>query len=76
MNDRKPIYVGNKDGNVYYMLNEGHTHYVNCIECNKRIRIKYCPIDDMKKNIYNESGFKLISHNMILDGVCIECQKK
>lgn len=65
----------NRDGHVYYMVDEGHTHYVNCIECNNRVKIQNCPIEDMKENIYKETGFTLLSHNMILDGICDNCQK-
>lgn len=66
----------NRDGQIFYMINEGHVHYINCIKCNNRVKINYCPIDEITKNIYNEVGYTLISHNMILDGICGNCQRK
>ena len=66
----------NKDGQVYYMLDEGHVHYINCIKCNKRVRINYCPIEEIAENIYEEVGFTLLAHNMIFDGICSKCQEK
>ena len=66
----------NKDGRVYYMLNEGHVHYINCIKCNRRVRINYCPINEIAENIYKEVGYTLIAHNMIFDGVCKNCQEE
>lgn len=66
----------NKDGKVYYMINEGHTHYINCIKCNEHIKIDFCPIDEISKNIYEQSGYTLVSHNMIFNGICKKCQEK
>ena len=66
----------NRDGQIFYMINEGHVHYINCIKCNNRVKINYCPIDEITKNIYNEVGYTLISHNMILDGICGNCKRK
>ena len=66
----------NKDGQVYYMINEGHVHYINCIKCNERIKIDFCPIDEISKNIYEQSGYTLLSHNIVFDGICKNCQEK
>lgn len=66
----------NSDGQVYYMLNEGHVHYINCVKCNERVKIKFCPIDDIAKNIYKEVGYILLTHNMIFNGICNNCKEK
>lgn len=66
----------NRDGQIYYMLNEGHVHYINCIKCNERVKISFCPIDEITRNIYEEVGYTLLTHNMMFDGVCNRCQKK
>lgn len=57
---------------VVYMIKEEHKHYFKCLKCNQVIEIKDCPID-----IHGElDGCKIISHSLILDGICNDCNKK
>lgn len=74
----KEIFIKNVDkkGNVYYIVNEENTHYINCVKCHKKVKINYCPIDEIAKHIYNEVGYTLISHNMMFDGICSKCSTK
>lgn len=59
-------------GNVFYVINkEEHKHFIHCINCHEKIPIEICPIHDIE-NI----GYKIISHQVILNGLCPKCQKK
>ena len=75
---KKGIFIKNVDakGDVYYTLNEEHVHYINCIKCHKKEKIDLCPIDDMAKSIKKETVYTLVSHNMMLDGICEKCADK
>lgn len=74
----KEMFIKNVDqkGNIYYTVNENHTHYINCIKCHKKVKINFCPIDEIGKNIYDEVGYTLIAHNMMFDGICSKCNEK
>lgn len=61
---------------VYYAINEEHSHYVNCIKCHKKEKINYCFMHDMEKQITKDLGYTLVSHNLIIDGLCPSCNKK
>lgn len=74
----KEIFIKNVDkkGNVYYTVNEDHVHYVNCIKCNKKVKINFCPIDEIADHIKEDVGYTLVSHNMMFDGICPSCMEK
>lgn len=61
---------------IYYAINEEHSHYVNCIKCHKKEKINYCFIHNMEKQIAKDLGYTLVSHNLIIDGLCPTCNKK
>lgn len=74
----KEMFIKNVDkkGDVYYTVNEDHTHYINCVKCHKKVKIDFCPIDEIEKHVYEEVGYTLISHNMMFDGICSKCNEK
>ena len=56
---------------VVYTIKEEHKHYIKCIKCNKVTEIDECPFD-LKDNI---DGYKILSHSLMIDGICNKCQK-
>ncbi|HPF82603.1 MAG TPA: transcriptional repressor [Bacilli bacterium] len=74
----KNLFMTNVDGNgkVYYTVNEEHIHYISCIKCNKKVAINYCPVDEIKKRVYEDVGYTLVFHNMIFEGICSDCRSK
>jgi Fe2+ or Zn2+ uptake regulation protein len=42
-----------------------------CIKCNKVTEIDECPFD-VSNNI---EGYKIVSHSLMIDGICDNCQK-
>ena len=69
----KNIITKNVDNNdIYYSINKHkHEHYIYCVNCHKKTKIDICPIDSIE-----DKGYKLISHQLKLNGICSECQKK
>ena len=61
---------------VYYAVNDLHSHYVNCIKCHKKEKINYCFMDKMEKQITKDLGYTLVSHNLVIDGICPKCLKR
>ena len=56
---------------VVYTIKEEHRHYIKCIKCNKVTEIDECPFD-VSNNI---EGYKIVSHSLMIDGICDNCQK-
>jgi Fur family ferric uptake transcriptional regulator len=58
------------ENNICYIINDQHKHYINCIKCHQKTPINICPIDNIK-----DIGYQLVSHQIILNGICSKCQK-
>ena len=69
----KGLITKNIDNNVIYysVNNHEHKHYIYCVKCHKKKMIELCPIHDIE-----DSGFKLLSHQIKINGICSNCQKK
>lgn len=63
--------IDNSNNLVYTINKEEHKHYIYCVECHNKELIDICPIDSIK-----DTGYKLLSHQIRIDGICSECQKK
>lgn len=59
----------NSDNEEYYMIMNEHMHYIRCMKCKRVDVLKVCPFDDI-----NINGYKIISHSVILKGICKHCQ--
>lgn len=65
-----------KDGVfVYRIKGEEHKHIVKCSICNKEIEIP-CPMKQFETIVKDETGFTLTEHNLVMEGVCKECNKE
>ncbi|MFH1875386.1 MAG: transcriptional repressor [Candidatus Omnitrophota bacterium] len=49
-----------------------HHHHITCVKCGKVEDIKGCAIDGAKKI----KGYKVVSHFMQVNGVCVGCSKE
>lgn len=54
----------------YFVLKLGSEHFIHCVKCHKTEILKTCPIN---KNDLN--GYKIMTHHLRIDGICLECQK-
>ncbi len=61
---------------IYYAINDEHSHYINCIKCHKKEKVNYCFMHDMEQEISKDLGYTLLSHSLIMDGLCPTCNKK
>lgn len=66
------IIVKTLNDEIYYSINKNeHKHYIYCIKCHKKTLINICPIDSIKN-----TGYKVLSHQIQINGICSDCQKK
>ncbi len=66
------IIVKTLNDEIYYSINKNeHKHYIYCVKCHKKTLINICPIDSIKN-----TGYKVLSHQIQINGICSDCQKK
>lgn len=53
---------------------DSHYHII-CTECGEVHDVELSILDDLEAQVKTNTGAKLSSHNLILYGVCKECQK-
>ncbi len=59
-----------------YELNRGEHHdHIICLECGKIIEFYNEELERLQEKIATGCGFKLITHQLNLYGLCKECQK-
>jgi Fur family ferric uptake transcriptional regulator len=59
-----------------YELNKGEHHdHMICLKCGKIIEFFDEKLEALQEEIAKKSGFKLITHQLNLYGICKECKK-
>jgi len=53
-----------------------HHHHLVCVECRRTIEFLSPVEEQIHEEITSEYGFKPVSHNLQIFGVCPDCQKK
>lgn len=69
--------LGFPDGSNRYDGNRPYPHpHVICIQCNRIVDPDLDSLDDMKKEVSLETGFKILSHRLDFFGICGNCSAK
>jgi Fur family transcriptional regulator, peroxide stress response regulator len=69
--------LGFPDGSNRYDGNKPYSHpHVICIKCKKIVDPNLDSLDDMKKEVSNETDFKILNHRLDFFGICSSCQAK
>ena len=63
----------NDKNEIYFSIIEDHGHYIKCINCNKKEKIDYCPIDNIERKL-ESMGYKILNHTVQSDCLCEECK--
>lgn len=65
-----------KEGRFSYRIKkEEHKHILQCSVCHKEVEVP-CPMKQFEEIVQSETGFTLVEHNLVMKGVCKECNKK
>lgn len=64
------IYKEIDNDEVVFKMCGNEEHYVECIICHKKEKIKMCPLDkiDLK-------NYKILNHTIKIEGICQKCNK-
>lgn len=61
---------------VYFLAPEEHCHILECKNCHNTIKLKYCPYDKANVKIKKETNFLVDEENVVIYGLCKNCNKK
>lgn len=62
---------------VYYEIaHKEHAHHLMCLDCQKVIHIRDCPIHDYEAKLSAMYNFEIERHSLAFYGYCQPCQKK
>jgi Fur family peroxide stress response transcriptional regulator len=69
--------LGFPDGSNRYDGNKPYPHpHIICIKCRKIIDLNLESLDDIQKEVANETKFKILNHSLNFSGVCSSCSAK
>lgn len=60
----------------YILIRDEHKHYLECKKCHKSTPLDFCPYHKANAKIKNETDFEVDEHNLIIYGVCKNCNIK
>lgn len=64
------------DSKVYELNLKAHHDHLICMKCNTIIEFVDKEIEELQEQVAKNRGFQLQSHNMIMYGICKECQNE
>ena len=67
---------GTGDRFIYHHAEEGHHHHLICSKCNKTLDCDEDLFAPVKKVLKAEYGFSVDFKHLVMNGVCVDCQKK
>ena len=51
-------------------------HHLTCVNCNRSIPIKECPVHELEKQLEHSHQFKVYYHTLEFFGLCDRCQEQ
>ena len=61
---------------IYTLKKDKHSHYLECKNCHKKTQLDYCPYHKVNHKINAEFDFLVDEHNVVIYGLCKDCNKK
>ena len=68
------ILIDGNESKVYELNLVSHHDHMVCTQCNKIVEFYDAELEKLQENVAFSNGFTLKSHNMLLYGICNECQ--
>jgi len=59
----------------YAIHKDSHHHYLECKKCHKSTTLDYCPYTNANKKIKTTNDFLVDEHNLVIYGICKDCNK-
>ena len=68
--------ISNNKVSKYSIIKKEHQHFLECRECHSSTPLDFCPYHTANKKIKSETKFTVDEHNLIIFGICENCNKK
>ncbi len=66
-----------RDGRIYYQLHlENHSHRLVCERCHESVPIDLCPLEQLERDLRENTGYRITGHQFEISGVCPRCAEK
>ena len=66
-----------QDGCVYYQLSfDHHSHFLVCECCHESVPIDLCPLEQLEREIREDTGYEITGHQFEISGLCPKCAQK
>jgi Fe2+ or Zn2+ uptake regulation protein len=60
---------------AYVVAQPGHRHHLICSECGAVVSFTRCPVDDLVRELTQDTAFSISGHHLEVIGVCPVCQR-
>jgi Fe2+ or Zn2+ uptake regulation protein len=65
------------DGHPAYICDTiGHRHHLVCSECGKAVAFTACPVDELVRNLTQNTEYTIHDHLLEVFGICPSCQAR
>ena len=65
------------DGHPAYICDTiGHRHHLVCSECGKAVAFTACPVDELVRNLTQNTDYTIHDHLLEVFGICPACQAR
>jgi Fe2+ or Zn2+ uptake regulation protein len=65
------------EGCCYELLSSSrHHHHLICRSCHRTVHITACPLDRMKRQLEQQTNFRIEDHTLEIFGYCPHCRKQ
>ncbi len=61
------------DGRARFEVREDHHEHIRCERCGRVEEVPGCVLDDAAAQVQTMTGFKVLSHTVVVGGVCADC---
>ncbi|MBO0703378.1 MAG: transcriptional repressor [Candidatus Dormibacteraeota bacterium] len=64
------------DGKARYEVRQDHHEHIRCAVCGDVAEVPGCVVEDALAEIQRQTGYQVLSHQVVFRGVCKRCRKK
>lgn len=61
------------EGHARFEMRDSHHEHVRCERCGRVEEVPGCVLDDAAAQVQKATGFRVLSHSVVFDGLCAGC---
>ena len=64
------------EGHARFERRDSHHEHVRCARCGRVEEVPGCVLDDAAAQVQRATGFRVLSHSVVFEGLCRECASR